>query len=721
MQGVWMDWWLLSSAANTVVALSYLAIFVAIIVPLAKAGQLRHNRLGVATAAIFFSCSVGHGLHAIHPLLPFLGLDSGEHLAAREELSWHDAGWDVVTAGVGLYYWTLRRAYASMLAGPVIFEDLIERQRLAELEAEAELNAVRRQGEAELERSEKRFRLAFDHAPIGIALISLDPPTGGHLLRGNPAFHALLGRTPAELESADILQFTVPEDRLAAQHRLAQMQAGELTSYSDSRRFLHADGHVVWTSMTSAVVADEQGAPLYLVAQFEDITGRREAEQLLTRQAMHDGLTGLPNRVLLMDRIAQALARSYRRGTRLALFFVDVDSFKTVNDTLGHAAGDLLLIEVGRRLAELGRDDDTVARLAGDEFVVLCEDVPGQNDAERIARRLLSGLERPYEVDRDIFRTTASIGIALSGPGSTADELLQNADIAMYRAKEAGRGTYSVYDKNLRASRDHRLRTEKELRFGIEHRQLQVLFQPIIDLSTGSTASVEALVRWDHPARGLLKPAEFLDVAETTGLIIPLGRWVIPEACRQVAEWQRSDPGIAPEQLSVNLSAVELSDPDIVNIVARALREARLPASSLCVEITESALLDGNSSNVATVRQLRAMGIRIALDDFGTGYSSLTNLKRFPVDIVKIDRSFVAGLGTDPEDTAIVGAVVGLAQALGLATTAEGVENPGQRDHLRRLGCTHVQGHFYSPPAAIADLKELLARPAELDAAGPLH
>lgn len=716
-----MDWWLLSSAANAVVALSYLAIFFAIIVPLAKAGQLRHNRLGVATAAIFFSCSVGHGLHAIHPLLPFLGLDSGEHLAAREELSWHDAGWDVVTAGVGLYYWTLRRAYASMLAGPVIFEDLIEQQRLAELEAEAELNALRRRGEAELERSEKRFRLAFDHAPIGIALISLEPQTAGQLIRGNPAFNTLLGRTPAELESADILHFTVPEDRPAAQRRLAQMVGGEVASYSDSRRFLHADGHVVWTSMTSAVVADNGGAPLYLVAQFEDITGRRKAEQLLTRQAMHDGLTGLPNRVLLMDRIAQALARSHRRSTRLAVFFVDVDGFKAVNDTLGHAAGDLLLIEVGRRLAGLGRDDDTVARLAGDEFVVLFEDIPDQGAAKDIARRLLAGLERPYEVGRDIFRTTASIGIALSEPGSTADELLQNADIAMYRAKETGRGRYYVYDKKLRASRDHRLRTEKELRFGIEHGQLQLLFQPIIELATGTTASVEALVRWDHPDRGLLEPADFLDVAETTGLIIPLGRWVIPEACRQVAEWQRNDPAAAPEQLSVNLSAVELSDPGIVDVVARALHEAGLPAASLCVEITESALLDGNSANVATVRQFRAMGIRIALDDFGTGYSSLTNLKRFPVDIVKIDRSFVSGLGTDAEDTAIVSAVVGLARALGLATTAEGVESHAQRDHLRRLGCNHIQGHLYSPPAAIADLTGLPARPAELDAAEPLH
>lgn len=648
-------------------------------------------------------------------------VDAAEGFAAREEFSWHDVVWEVMTAGIRVYYWTLRRAYASMVAGPVMFEDLIERQRLTELEAAAELNAVRQQGAAELERSEKRFRLAFEHAPIGIALISLDPRSPGRVLRANSAFYVLLGRAPAELAEVNVLDFTVPEDHPAARHRLAQMLAGEVTSYADSRRFLHADGHVVWTSMTSAVVADDDGAPLYLIAQFEDITARREAEQLLTRQAMHDGLTGLPNRVLLMDRITQALARAHRRNTAVAVFFVDVDSFKTVNDTLGHAAGDLLLIEVGRRLSACGRDDDTVARLAGDEFVVLCEDVPDRAAAEGMGRRLLAGLDRPYQMDRDVYRASASLGIALSGPGSTAVELVENADIAMYRAKDAGRARYSVYDQNLRANRDHRLRTERELRYGIENGQLRILFQPVIDLATGTMASVEALVRWAHPDRGLLAPAEFLDVAETTGLIIPLGRWMIPEACRQIAAWQRNDPDTAPGHVSVNLSAVELSTPDTVNVVAQALHDAGLPAQALCVEITESALLDGNSANITTVRQLRAMGIRIALDDFGTGYSSLTNLKRFPVDIVKIDRSFVAGLGTDAEDTAIVGAVVGLARALGLATTAEGVENTAQRDNLHGLGCTHAQGYLYSKPATIPELTGLAAGLKDLDAAEPLR
>lgn len=702
-----MDWWWLATAANAVIAAAYLAISAAIIVPLARSGQVRRNRLGTATAAIFFTCSIGHGLHAIHPLLPLAGLDAGEHLAARDEISWHDALWDVITAGVGLYYWSLRRAYASMVAGPVIFEDLIERQRLRELEAEAEISAVRQQAAADLEHSEKRFRLAFDHAPIGIALIGLDPDDAGKILRSNSAFGALLGRACAELESSNILDFTVPDDRPAAQHRLARMIAGEVAVYADSRRFLHSNGHTVWTSMTSAVVGHDHGMPHYLVAQFEDITGRREAERLLTRQAMHDGLTGLPNRVLLMDRISQALARAHRRSTRLAVFFVDVDGFKTVNDTRGHAAGDLLLIEVGLRLSELGREGDTVARLAGDEFVVLCEDIPNRSAAEDMGRRLLAALERPYEIDRDVLRTTASIGIALSWRDENAAELLQNADIAMYRAKDAGRGRYSVYDKNLRASRDHRLRTERELRQGIGDGQLRILFQPVIDLAEGTMASVEALVRWDHPERGLLPPAEFLDVAETTGLIIPLGRWVIPEACRQFAGWKRDDPGTAPDQVSVNVSAVELSSPGIVDVVAQALTETGLPGHALCVEITESALLDGNSANIATVRQLRELGIKIALDDFGTGYTSLTNLKRFPVDAVKIDRSFVAGLGNDAEETAIVGAVVGLARALGLATTAEGVENAVQAEHLRRLGCIYAQGYLYSEPATLAGLTGL--------------
>lgn len=715
-----MEWWWLSSAANTVVAAAYLAIFVNIIVPLTRAGHLRRNRLGAATAAIFLTCSIGHGLHAIHPLLPFLGVEAAEGHASREGISWHDALWEATTAGVGIYYWTLRRAYASMLAGPAIFEDLLERQRLTELEAEAELNAVRQQGAAELERSEKRFRLAFDHAPIGIALLSLDPESPGRVLRANAAFYTLLGRAPAEVDSGTILDFTVPEDRTAAQRRLARTMSGEVTEYGDSRRFRHADGHTVWTTMTSAVVSDDDGMPLYLVAQFEDITGRREAEELLTRQAMHDGLTGLPNRILLMDRIGQALVQARRRGTHVAVFFVDVDGFKTINDTRGHAAGDLLLIEVGWRLRALGRKEDTVARLAGDEFVVLCEDLPHQAAAEDMARRLLRGLEKPYEIDRDVFRSSASLGIALSDRDSTPDELLQDADIAMYRAKDVGRGRYMVYDKNLRASRDHRLRTETELRHGIENGQLRVVFQPVVSLADGTLAAAEALVRWERPGRGLLEPAEFLDVAESTGLIIPLGRWMIPEACRQLADWRRNDPS-APAHLAINISAVELATAGIVDVVAQALRDHGLPASALCIEITESALLDGNSANISTVRQLRAMGIRIALDDFGTGYSSLTHLKRFPVDVVKIDRSFVAGLGTDAEDTAIVGAVVGLAHALGLATTAEGVETAAQRDDLRRLGCTYAQGYLYARPVPAGGLSGFTARLQDLETAEPLH
>ncbi|MDJ0457029.1 EAL domain-containing protein [Arthrobacter sp. NQ7] len=660
-------------------------------------------------------------MHAVHPLLPLVGVDAAEGFAAREEFSWHDVVWDVLTAGIGVYYWTLRREYASMVAGPVMFEDLLERQRLAKFEAAAKLSDVRRQAAVELARSEKRFRLAFEHAPIGIALISLNQKSPGRVLRANSAFYTLLGRPPTELAACNILDFTVPEDLPAARRRLRQMLAGEVTAYADSRRFLHADGQVVWTSMTSAVVADDHGSPLYLVAQFEDITARREAEQLLTRQAMHDGLTGLPNRVLLMDRISHALSRAHRRSTGVAVLFVDVDSFKTVNDTLGHAAGDLLLIEVGHRLTAIGRDDDTVARLAGDEFVVLCEDVPHRAAAEDIARRLLTGLERPYQIGREVYRTSASLGIALSGAGSTAAGLLENADLAMYRAKEAGRGQYRVYDKNLRASRDHRLRTEKELRHGIDNGQLRILCQPVINLASGTMACVEALVRWAHPDRGLLTPAEFLDVAETTGLIIPLGRWMIAEACREIAAWQRNDPDTAPAHVSVNLSAVELAAPGTVDVIAQALHDAGLRAQALWVELTESSLLDANSANISTVRQLRAMGIRIALDDFGTGYSSLTNLKRFPVDVVKIDKSFVAGLGTDTEDTAIITAVVGLAHALGLATTAEGVENTAQRDHLHRLGCTHAQGYLYSPPATIPELTGLAASLKDRDASEPLR
>lgn len=574
------------------------------------------------------------------------------------------------------------------------------RQRLAELDVAAKLK-----------RSDERFRLTFEHAPIGVALVSLQPETAGHILRANPAFCTLLGREAQEVTGSSILRFTALEDKPVAEGRLAQALFGAVSQYAESRRLVHADGHTVWTSMTSAVVTDDAGVPSYLVAQFQDITARREAEGLLERQALHDGLTGLPNRLLLMDRISHALARAHRQGTRVALFFLDVDRFKTVNDTFGHTAGDVLLTEVSRRLAQASRDDDTVARLGGDEFVVLCEDLPDLQAAELLARRLLKGLSTPQEIHGESLAVSTSLGIALSGDRITPDELLRDADTAMYQAKAAGGGRYEVYNEAMRDDFEYGLRTEKELRRALEDDQLRLVFQPVVSLAEDRLAGVEALVRWEHPTRGNLAPADFLGIAERSGLIVGIGQWMMRQACAELARWQRSNPETAPATVSVNLSPLELAQPHLISTIEDALLRAGLPPQALCVEITESALLDTSSTNLATVGQLRSLGVEIALDDFGTGYSSLTHLKSFPVNVIKIDRSFVAGLGTDTEDTAIVRAVINLAGALGLTTVAEGVENRTQRDHLKSLGCTCAQGYFYSRPLPARDLIKAVEKP----------
>lgn len=699
-----MEWWLLSAISNALVSTSYLAISLAIFIPLIRSGQARSNRLGTATAAIFFTCSIGHFFHAAHPLLPLFETNSEEGLAARNIISWHDALWDLTTAAVGIYYLSLRRSYDALIRSPAMFEDLAARQRLLELETAAQLAEVRQRGASELRKSEERFRLAFEHAPIGIALIGLKPENAGQVIRANAAFCALLGRSAEELTSGTLLRFTHPEDRAQARHRLQQTSAGEIVEYADSRRLIHADGRILSTSMTSAVVSDDDGKPSYLVAQFEDVTARREAERLLTRQALHDALTGLPNRILLMDRIDHALSRARRRNTGVAVFFLDMDGFKTVNDTLGHNVGDLVLVDIARRLTDNSRTDDTVGRLGGDEFVVLCEDVTEVRSAEVLAERLLAALNAPYEIVGEKLRLTASLGIALSNPESTPEDLLRDADTAMYRAKETGRARYAVYDKGLRDDLNHRLRTERELRHGIQAGELSVRFQPIVRLPDETIRSVEALVRWEHPTRGTLTPDAFFDVALASGLIVPIGRWMTAEACRGLAHWQATDPSGAPEKVAVNMCALELSQPDAVQAVMHALTETGLPPEALTVEITETVLLDANSSAAGAVKKLSQLGIGIALDDFGTGYSSLTYLKRFPVDLVKIDRSFVAGLGPDTEDTAIVRAVIGLARSLGIETVAEGVERRSQHEDLRELGCSYAQGYLYSPPVPLEAL-----------------
>ena len=438
---------------------------------------------------------------------------------------------------------------------------------------------------------------------------------------------------------------------------------------------------------------------------------RADTDQRITHDALHDALTGLPNRTLLLDRLSRALSRSARDGTHVALLFLDLDRLKVLNDSLGHHAGDEMLRGVGPRLEGVLRASDTIARFGGDEFAVVLEGLDGEREALLVAQRIVAAFELPFTIGGEARFGSASVGLVTADPTAPreAAELLSAADAAMYRAKERGRGRVEVFDAGLRASITSRLRLEQDLRRALDgDGRLHVVYQPFWTLPDRRLAGVEALVRWEHPERGSIAPSEFIPVAEESGLIVDLGRRVLREACTEIARLRSG--GLAPDLgLTVNLSARQVASPDIVATVAEVLAETGLPAAALGLEITEGLLLEENPSTVLTIAALQDLGARLILDDFGTGYSSLRYLQRFPLDGLKIDRSFVAGLGEDGEgDAAIVEAILGMARALGMRVIPEGVETPGQLARLTALGCEYVQGFLLSHPLEPAALESRL-------------
>jgi diguanylate cyclase (GGDEF)-like protein len=432
---------------------------------------------------------------------------------------------------------------------------------------------------------------------------------------------------------------------------------------------------------------------------------RDRSETLIRHQSMHDALTGLPNRTLFADRLEHAFARAERDGAHVAVLLLDVDQFKTINDSLGHEAGDDLLVALSARLQQVTRGSDTVARLGGDEFALVCE-VESQDEAFAIAERIADAWEQPIAVRAggELF-VSASIGIALASGRSSADQMLREADAAMYRAKDGGRGRFELFDEEMRRDAFERLRTESELRRAVERKQFRVLYQPIFDVADGRLTGFEALVRWRRPGvDALVEPREFIGLAEETGLIAPLGRWVLQQATMDLVAWRRRHPAAGDVRLTVNVSGRQLARPEFLEEVRTALAQSGLPPASLGLEITESVLFKDAASPRPTLEALRAMGVRVLLDDFGTGYSSLSRLKGFPVDAIKVDRSFVQSLGPVEEDTTIVGAIIEIARSLGLEAIAEGVERPDQLARLRELGCTAAQGHLLAPPAPVLEL-----------------
>ncbi len=519
--------------------------------------------------------------------------------------------------------------------------------------------------------------------------------------------YRIYGREPQSFNASyeRFLEMIEPEDR---EHVIAvhQRSMQTLEPFEMEERISWPDGQVRTLASWGEVVADADGNPMRMMGICWDITERKQIEEQLVREALHDSLTGLPNRALLVDRLTQAIARLPRRDGPLCVMFIDVDRFKVINDSLGHEAGDEVLVELARRFSSVLRPGDTVARFGGDEFVVLSEELAHDGEALTTAERLQNVTNRPISVQDSEVMVTVSAGIAVSR--SVTDHpsaLLRDADAAMYRAKQGGRDRSVVFADEMRDEAIGRHETEQQLRRALSDDQLVLHYQPIIELATGRVTGVEALVRWQHPTRGLVPPSEFIPIAEEIGLIVQLDDWVLEHACKQLAAWQGNNPELT---MSINLSGLQFSRTDLVSQVAGALERTGANPERVALEMTESVLMRDAEDTVTVLRDLRGLGVRLDIDDFGTGYSSLSYLKRFPVDALKVDRSFVFGLGSNAEDRAIVQSVIALAQSLGIATIAEGVETTTQLEVLRELGCTSAQGYLYSRPHPPQDLTGLV-------------
>jgi diguanylate cyclase (GGDEF)-like protein/PAS domain S-box-containing protein len=597
--------------------------------------------------------------------------------------------------------------------------------------------AARRSGElrvaAAKARSEARFRALVHHSSDLITLTDADLVVRYQ----TPSVTRLLGYAAEELTGTHLADLAHPEDRLGLLTAHDEAVTGMGADTVSGLRLRHRDGSWRYVqSVHTDLLADPDVRAVVITTR--DVTAQKDLEAQLQHNAFHDGLTGLANRALFTDRLEHALARTDRVATPVAVLFVDLDDFKAINDGSGHSAGDALLTAVAERLRRVLRPGDTVARLGGDEFAVLIEDAAAGR-AGAAAERVLAALAEPFAASEEEpgaeVRITASVGIALGAAGQhDAAELLRHADVAMYAAKEAGKGRSALFEPDMDSAIIGQLRLKAELIRALEQREFTVYYQPTVELATGRLAGVEALVRWRHPQRGLVPPADFIPLAEQTGLIVPLGRFVLSEACRQMRDWHDRYPTSPPMTVSVNLSARELDEPGLVDSVRSALEDAGLDPAYLILEITESLLLVDLPRTVRALAELRSLGLRLAVDDFGTGYSSLSYLENLPVDILKIDKSFIDRIGEAAADTAaaalagrpqavMVSAISRLGHALHLQLVAEGIEQAEQVSTLRGLACQYGQGFYFAKPLAADDLGTLLRQQADepgwnLDPAG---
>lgn len=551
---------------------------------------------------------------------------------------------------------------------------------------------------AQLQESEEHFRSAFDYASSGMALVS---PTG-RWLKVNRSFCEIVGYSGQELIESDFQSITHADDLSEAQAKFNHLLTNETPSCLMEKRYIRRDDGEIWVQWSASTVLDANGKLLCLIFQVHDISSRKRVEKQLIHEASHDTLTGLPNRAAFKHRLQRSFERAEQQPSCLfAVLFLDLDRFKTINDSLGHNVGDLLLISIARRLETCLREGDMVARLGGDEFTILLDNIQDIENAVYIAERINEVVARPFELGGYEVFTSTSVGIALKSENyQNPEEILRDADAAMYRAKTRGKARYEIFNEDLREQADSLLQMETDLRRALEREEFLVHYQPIVSLKTGIPIGYEALLRWQHPHLGLVPPDRFIPLAEDLGLIVSIGLWTLRHACRQMRLWQDRFPQQPSLTLSVNMSGKQFAQADLADSVAGVLTETGIAAHHLNLEITETVLMGNEAMVLENLRRLHELGVKISIDDFGTGYSSLSYLHSFPVDVLKIDRSFTSRLDSQNRNSAIVNTIVVLAETLGIKTVAEGIETAEQATQLRKLNCLYGQGYLFSKPLA---------------------
>jgi diguanylate cyclase (GGDEF)-like protein/PAS domain S-box-containing protein len=545
---------------------------------------------------------------------------------------------------------------------------------------------------AQLRASERRFHALVQHSSDVVTVVDAELT----VLYQSESMTRVFGHQASAMTGQPLTMLLDAEATQRLQLAAQQLSGRPYANTMIEVPVPHFDGRTRQAEMTVTNLLDDPSVH-GLVLNTRDISERKELEDQLIHEAFHDALTKLANRALFKDRVTQALVRR-PKGSTVAVLFLDLDGFKEVNDSLGHAAGDELLIKVAERLGAAVRPEDTVARFGGDEFAVLIESIPDQEAAEEFAQRVIDGMDAPVLIEGREIHIRGSIGIAVAGPdASDTDQIMRNADLAMYHAKAAGAGGYASYDPQMHSGLIERLQLEADLRRALEGDEFELHYQPTVRLDSGAVVGFEALLRWRHPTRGLVSPAEFITLAEATGMILPIGKWALTEACRQAAEWLEVSP-TRPMTMAVNVSGRQFGQSDFADLVEKVLADTGLAPDRLCLEMTESVVMNDTEENLALLMRLKEIGVKLAIDDFGTGYSSLSYLRRFPVDTLKIDRSFVERLGQQSDDATLARTIVQLGQSLGMSTVAEGIEHSEQFLALRRMGCERAQGFYFSRP-----------------------